>query len=143
MRRTLLVVAMVVSLWPLALVVSAVANSGSHNADNGNSAEQAAESELKALNQRQEALQHQLHSSQALHGTSDESLALTATELSRAFAAWSVKAKPDEQSERVAILASELDSAIAGFAQSPSESGLTVVNKAGTALNQALESARG
>jgi hypothetical protein len=144
MRRPLLVLAMLVSLWPLAVVVVGVAGSSNSTKERREGGESpTAVARLNVLAQRQKSLQQQLDKSPALHGTADPDLASAAEELATDFAAWSAANESQESDARLAGLAAEVDNNVAAFGKGPSEAKLNALNAAVDAYNEALERTRG
>lgn len=148
MRRLLLVLAMLVSLWPVAVIANAAISgaSSSSNGSSGNgsstpntaapSAAQPDYAGLKSLQRREGQLLQRLHNSPSLNGVADNGLAQAADQLATDFQAWeSTNAGLDVQADKVESLEATVARRVATFAAHPSQAGLNEFNQAVSAYN--------
>lgn len=160
MRRMMLILAMVVSLWPAAFIVVSIANgkesSGGRETQTGTSSETqtetssetqagtssetvaTAKAQLNELEQEQVSLQHESHASPALRGTADPHLTAAARALATRWSTWSSEyGSLEPASGHWATLLVTLDTDLAQLGERPTNASIAAVNADVTALNEA------
>jgi hypothetical protein len=151
MRRVLLVVSMLVSLWPAAVIANA-AISGSSNPSNRpanatavasgggvNQAQQPDYAGLKGLQDRESQLLQRFHNSHSLKWIPDRGLAQTASQLAADYGTWkSTNAGLDNRADNVETLEATIANRVAAFSRHPSQARLDAFNQAVSAYTANL-----
>jgi hypothetical protein len=136
-RRALLVLAMLFSLWPVGVIAVAATNGSSNKTEQSSSsgsspsAPQADDAGLKALQGQEDQLLQRLHNSRSLHGTADAALAEAAGQLARSYESWeSENGGLDTKADKVEGLEATIAQRVATFARHPSQARLDAFNRA-------------
>jgi hypothetical protein len=148
MRRVLLVVSMLVSLWPAAVIANAAitgSSKSSNSAGNAtgatpvggvNEGKQADYAGLKALQDRESQLLERFHNSHSLKGIPDRGVAQAASQLYADYGTWeSANAGLDHRADNVETLEATIANRVAAFSTHPSQARLDAFNKAVSAYN--------
>jgi hypothetical protein len=147
MRRLLLVLAMLLSLWPVAVIANA-AIQGSSRSSNGStakgstpttgapSARQPDYAGLRSLQHRRDQLLQRLRTSRSLDGVADLGLAQVASQLATDFQSWeSANSGLDARADKFDRLDVTVALRVAAFAAHPSRPALNELNQAVSAYN--------
>jgi hypothetical protein len=148
-RRFLLVLAMLISLWPVAVIANAAitgsSDSSNSTSDSGTSsspsvnnatASQPDYAGLKRLQDREGQLLQQLHNSQSLHGVADPGLAEAARHLVADYQAWhSSNSGLDARADKIEALEATVAQRVVTFASHPSQAALNAFNQGVAAYN--------
>jgi hypothetical protein len=164
-RRVLLVIAMVVSLWPIGLVVATAASDSSTDeqtttqstdttvsdaattaldgADDDTGTETPAPepdvTAYKALRRRADKLLKQLEASSSLHGAADTQLARRARNLAADYGAWDdANGQLDSDLHRLAVAERRVAQRVAAFSAAPTQQRLDRFNAAIEQFNRTL-----
>jgi len=138
-RRALLVLAMLFSLWPVAVIAAAATNGSSNKTEQSSpsssepspSAPQVDYAGLKALEGKEEQLLQRLHNSEALHGTADTGLGQAAEQLASAYQSWqSSNSGLNAQADKIEGLEANIVQRVAAFAAHPSQPAMDAFNHA-------------
>jgi hypothetical protein len=148
MRRVLLVLAMLISLWPVAVLTNAAiagsSGSSKRTSDNGTSSPRTSSptagqpdyAGLKRLQDRESQLLQRLHNSQALHGVPDSGIAQAAGQLVVDYQAWrSSNSGLDARADKIDDLEATVAQRVDTFASHPSQAALNAFNQAVAAYN--------
>lgn len=151
MRRVLLVLAMLLSLWPLAVIAAAATSGSSSKTEQSgpSSTEQTSPSSsnpstpqpdyarLKELQDQEDQLLKRFHNSEALHGTADSGLAQAANELTAEYQSWqSSNSGLNAEADKVEGLEAAIAQRVAAFGAHPSQSRLDAFNRAVSEYNK-------
>jgi hypothetical protein len=137
-RRAPLMLAMLFSLWPVAVVAVAATNGSSKETDSSSnsSAQQADVARLKELQSQEQQLLQRFHNSGAIHGEPDPSLAVTAQELASSYETWeSENGGRDSEADKYEGLEHNVAQRVATFAAHPSQSAMDAFNHAVSEYN--------
>lgn len=149
MRRVLLVLSMLISLWPVAVIANAAitgsSSSSKSTSDNGTSNPPSATTPtpgqpdyagLKRLQGREYQLLQRLHNSQALHGVPDSGLAQAASQLVTDYQAWrSNNSGLDARADKIEGLEATVAQRVLTFTSHPSQAALNGFNQSVAAYN--------
>jgi hypothetical protein len=135
-RRVLLVLAMVVSLWPAAVIAVSVANGSSKkettqpSSGNG-AATPPGYARLKELQGQEEQLLQRFHNSASTHGTADPGLAESAHDLASSYEAWETEnGGQNTEADKAESLEARIAQRVAAFAAQPSQPAMDAFNQA-------------
>ena len=135
MRRTLLVLAMLFSVWPVAVIAVAATNGSSNetqpsSSSNSPSTPQPDYARLKELQNQEGQLLQRLHNSESLHGTADAGLAQAAEQLTSEYQSWqSSNSGLNAQADKIEELEANVAQRVATFAAHPSQPAMDAFNR--------------
>ncbi len=167
MRRVLLVVSMLVSLWPAAVIASGAIGGSSKSSNSPANATPAPSGDgatgrsavkvdprgnllhgegrqpdyagLKALNDRESQLLQRFHNSRSLNGIPDPGVAQAASQLAADYGTWeSGNAGLDDRADNVETLEAAIAKCVVAFSRHPSQARLDAFNKAVSAYNKGV-----
>jgi hypothetical protein len=129
-RRALLVLAMLFSLWPAAVIAAAAAGSSSKGTSSP-SGRQPDYERLKELRDQEGQLVQRLHNSESLHGTADPGLAYEALRLASDYQSWqSSNSGLNAQTDKIEGLEVRIVQRLSAFAEHPSQPALDAFDSA-------------
>lgn len=132
MRRALLILAMLLSLWPIAFLAVSLASDNSTisqqsdssaPADASGAATSQLEARAKALDKRVRSLLNDFHASPSLKGVRDPTLSRQAGRLAQALSNWQAS-NDNEQLRQLTFGQQRVVNAVAAFAHAPTQAKL-------------------
>jgi hypothetical protein len=142
-RRVLLVLAMLFSLWPAAVIAVAATGGSSSKTEQASPsstsprAPQVNYAGLKTLEGQEQKLLQRFHSSESIHGTPDTGLAQEAEQLASDYQSWqSSNSGQNAEADKVEGLEANIAQRVAAFAAHPSQSGMDAFNHSVSEYNK-------